>query len=219
MSVFMYWTDDRPPKPWKVYRCLNAEIDFEGKKYVLNDGAWYHIARKYVTEVNQFYDSVTNSPHALPPYGAMKEPEYLRSVTANDHSYALMDRKLIPYGGGRSKVEFCDLLSKDGDIIHVKKYAGSSVLSHLFQQALVSGDSFLHDEEFRNKLNKELPKSFKLRNTKATPSTKNYRICLAIMSDKPGALDLPFFSKVSLKYAVKQLRKFGYQVSKLKISR
>ena len=130
-----------------------------------------------------------------------------------------MDRQLISYGGRRSKVEFCDLLSKANDVIHVKKYGGSSLLSHLFAQALVSAESFLHEEEFRKKLNDKLPEGFKLPNVDKTPSAKNYPISLAIMSDKPGALELPFFSKVSLKYAVKHLRNLGFEVSKLKINR
>lgn len=218
-NVFMYWTDDRPPIPWKVYRCLNAEIDLHGKKYILNDGAWYHIAKNYVSEVNEFYHSVPDSQIVLPPYGAKKEPDYLESVAALDGSYALMDRKLIRYAGGRSPVEFCDLYSKGGDIIHVKKYAGSSVLSHLFSQALVSGDYFLHEEGFRKELNGKLTEGFKLKDVGASPAPKDYKICLAIMSDKPGTLELPFFSKVSLKFAVKALRKLGYEVSKLKISR
>jgi uncharacterized protein (TIGR04141 family) len=215
----MYWTDDRLPTPWKVYRCLNAEIDLDGKKYVLNDGVWYHIAKNYVAEVSEFYDSVPDSQIVLPSYGAKKEPEYLKSVAALDGSYALMDRQLIRYAGGRSPVEFCDLYSKGGDIIHVKKYAGSSVLSHLFSQALVSGDYFLHEEGFRKELNGKLPQDFKLQDVGTPPSPKDHKICLAIMSDKPGALELPFFSKVSLKFAVKALRKLGYEVSKLKISR
>ena len=218
-QVFMYWADDRPPTAWKVYRCLNAEIDFEGKKYILNDGDWYHLDKGYVTEINRFYSLVPDSQIALPNYGGMTEPKYLESVAANDQSFALMDRQLISYGGRRSKVEFCDLLSKANDVIHVKKYGGSSLLSHLFSQALVSAESFLHEEEFRKKLNYKLPEGFKLPDVDKTPAAKNYPICLAIMSDKPGALELPFFSKVSLKYAVKHLRNLGFDVSKLKINR
>ncbi len=51
-----------------------------------------------------------------------------------------MDKKNIPYGGGYSRIEFCDLFSKSKQMIHVKRYGGSSVLSHLFNQGLVSGE-------------------------------------------------------------------------------
>jgi uncharacterized protein (TIGR04141 family) len=53
----------------------------------------------------------------------------------------------------------------------------------------------------------------------AQPSPKDYEICIAVMSKEKGALELPFFSKVSIKHAVKALRNQGYNVTKLKIER
>ena len=92
-----------------------------------------------------------DAPFSLPPYGAKTEPEYLKKVSKDFPDFALMDRKVIMIGGGRSRVEFCDLFSINNDIVHVKKYGGSSLLSHLFFQAIVSGESFLHEEDFRKK--------------------------------------------------------------------
>jgi uncharacterized protein (TIGR04141 family) len=56
----------------------------------------------------------------------------------------------------------------------------------------------------------KLPDGFKLLNPSNPPDPKKYCICLAIMSDISGPLELPFFSKVSLKYTVKQLRNMGF---------
>lgn len=39
------------------------------------------------------------------------------------------------------------------------------------------------------------------------------------MSKEVGALDLPFFSKVSLKNTVNSISNLGYKVTKLKINR
>ena len=131
-----------------------------------------------------------------------------------------MDRQVVMIGGGRSRVEFCDLYSKDKkEIIHVKKYGGSSVLSHLFSQAVVSGGCFLYEADFRTRLNDLLPHGFKLRNPKEQPVANEYEVCIAIMSKEKGPLELPFFSKVSFKHAVKALHNFGYKVTKLKIER
>lgn len=149
----------------------------------------------------------------------MNEPEYLKHVTDNNNHFALMDRQNISIGGGRSRIEFCDLYSKDRDIIHVKKYGGSSVLSHLFQQSLVSGECFLHEAEFRTKLNDKLPDGFKLNAPTEPPKPGDYPIHLAVMSKVAGPLELPFFSKVSLRYTVKHLRNLGFDVTKLKIER
>jgi len=217
-KVFLYWQDGRDPSSWSLYRCLNAEIDLNHKKYILNDGDWYNIESGYVNEVTDFYGSVPSTKIKLPPYGTNTEPNYLKSVAVNPGDYALMDRQVVMIGGGRSRVEFCDLYSKDKkEIIHVKKYGGSSVLSHLFSQAVVSGGCFLHEADFRARLNDRLPHGFKLRNPKEQPVANEYEVCIAIMSKEKGPLELPFFSKVSFKHAVKALHNLGYKVTKLKI--
>jgi uncharacterized protein (TIGR04141 family) len=218
-DIFIYWQDGRSVSSWSVYRCLNAEIDLDQKKYILNDGDWYNIETSFVTEVDQFYKSIPDSKVALPPHGLKKEPDYLKEVAAGSSDYALMDRQEVMIGGGRSRVEFCDLYSKNKEIIHVKKYGGSSVLSHLFSQAVVSGGCFLHETEFREDVNKLLPQGFKFTDTVAQPVAKDFEICIAVMSKEKGALELPFFSKVSFKHAVKALRNLGYNVTKLKIER
>ena len=216
-KIFVYWQDGRDPSHWSVYRCLNAEVDLNRKKYILNDGDWYNIESAFVTEVNDFYDSVPNSKIQLPPYDTNTEPNYLKSVAASNSKYALMDRKEVMIGGGRSRVEFCDLYSNSKEIIHVKKYGGANLLSHLFAQALVSGDCFLHEAAFRSEVNKLLPHGFKLANSKNQPIAKEYEMCIAVMSKVKGPLELPFFSKVSLKHAVRNLRNLGFRVTKLKI--
>ena len=104
-------------------------------------------------------------------------------------------------------------------MIHVKRYGGSSLLSHLFMQGKVSADLFLNDSEFRKKVNKKLPKDFKVNNCTEPPKTRDYSICFAIMSNRLGDLHLPFFSKVTMRHTVKSLRNMGYEVYKLKINR
>ena len=217
-KIFVYWQDGRDPSSWSVYRCLNAEVDLNRKKYILNDGDWYNIESGFVTEVNKFYDSVPISKIQLPPYGINTEPDYLKFVVANSSAYALMDRREVMIGGGRSRVEFCDLYSNNKEIIHVKKYGGANLLSHLFAQALVSGDCFLHEPPFRAEVNKFLPQGFKLANSKEQPIAREYEVCVAVMSKVKGPLELPFFSKVSLKHAARNLRNLGYKVTKLKIA-
>lgn len=66
-------------------------------------------------------------------------------------------------------------------------------------------------------VNKHLPQGFKFPNAKDQPIPKQFEVCIAIMSKIKGPLELPFFSKVSLKHAVKRLRNLGYRVTKLKI--
>jgi len=51
------------------------------------------------------------------------------------------------------------LITKDKEIVHVKHYGGSAVLSYLFSHGVVSGELFIADEDFRI-LEKRLMKNF-----------------------------------------------------------
>jgi uncharacterized protein (TIGR04141 family) len=218
-KIFQCFKDGREPTAWSVYRCLNAELDLDGKKYILNDGDWYNVDSNYVTDVDNFYQSIPASALALPNYGTKTEPKYLKGIPKTYPQFAVMDRKNVMIGGGKSRVEFCDLYSKNKDIIHVKQYGGSSLLSHLFSQAVVSADCFLHEIAFRQDVNGLLPPGFKFADPTKAPAPSAYTVCVAIMSKVPGPLEIPFFSKVSLKHAVKSLQKMNFNVTKLKIER
>ena len=198
---------------------MNAEVDIQGQKYILNDAAWYVIDSDFVSQTNAFFKSIVESTIQLPLYGTMNEPRYNVHVASEDDGIDLMDRKMISIGGGRSSVEFCDLFTKDRRLVHVKKYGASSVLSHLFQQGVVSGELFLSDVDFRKKVNEELSAGFKFDDEEKRPEASSYEVCFAIMSDVPGNLNIPFFSKVVMRNAAKRLQTFGYTVTKKKIAR
>jgi uncharacterized protein (TIGR04141 family) len=218
-KVYQLFQDDRPPATWTVLRCLNAEIDLEDRKYILNDGDWYNIEQNFVQAIDDYYKAIPSSTLVLPRYGTATEPVYLRSVARTRPEFALMDCKLIKTGTGRSTVEFCDLYSNNRDIIHVKQYGGSSLLSHLFAQAVVSGSCFLYLEPFRRQVNDRLPVPFRLADCQMNPRSSDYTVCLAVMSKVAGPLELPFFSKVNLRYTAGEIRNMGYNLTKLKIDR
>jgi uncharacterized protein (TIGR04141 family) len=120
-----------------------------------------------------------------------------------------MDRRTVRYGGGKSQVEFCDLFGPaEKLLLHVKRYAGSSPLSHLFAQALVSGETFRVEPQFRVALNAVLPAAHRIPSPQDGP--EGYGIVLGIA--KPTELTLPFFAKVALRHTVKRLIGFGYDV-------
>jgi uncharacterized protein (TIGR04141 family) len=137
----------------------------------------------------------------------------LRAAEGDPARYALMDDRPVLHGGVHGKVEFCDLLINRKDILHVKRYGASSVLSHLFSQGLVSGVLFQTDVEFRRKVNVLLPVAHRITDIEQRPATNEYNVVFGVISDKPGDLTLPFFSRLNLKHAVKQLTGYGYRVS------
>ena len=109
------------------------------------------------------------------------------------------------------------MYTNDKKLIHVKKYGGSSVISHLFQQGVVSGELFISDIQFRTDVNDKLSDPYKLMTPIDRSDPTKYEVCFAIMSDIPGDLHVPFFSKVVMKNAVKRLQTYGYNVTKKKI--
>ena len=129
-----------------------------------------------------------------------------------------MDKKNVVYGGGRSSIEYCDLVKDAVDLIHVKRGTASSSLSHLFAQGEVSAELFSSDSKFRAALNNKLPDQLKIDDVNERPNTGKYKVVYAIVSEKPGELTLPFFSKVRLKNAYYHVNNLlGYQVAICKI--
>lgn len=206
---------------WKIYNCLYSEIEHEKKIYILSNGKWYQIENNFAKQVfDSFNIFKTESTGISLPKCNKKEHEdkYNERVAVELSETCNMDGNVIYHGGANQKIEFCDLFTKDKKLIHVKHYGASSVLSHLFSQGLVSGELFLSDQEFREKLNDKLPTDYKLSNTEEKPKPSEYEIIYAIISKSETDLDIPFFSKVNIRNAKRRLETFGYIVSLLKIS-
>lgn len=210
---------DTPRAEWPVYKCIYAEIDRQGKTFLLNGGRWYQVASDYVREVDQAIQSIQESGTIqFPEYNDPNETAYNRRVQQMHRStFALMDRRTVRYGGGRSRIEFCDLYSRRGEMVHVKRYGGSSSLSHLFAQGAVAATLFLNDHHFRRELNRVLPSSHRLGGVNSQPRASDYEVAYAIASKDKASLILPFFSRVTLRSTYQQLRNMGYQVTLTKI--
>ena len=205
---------------WSAFRCMYAEIELRGRAYILSNGKWYEIARGFSEEVQTYFQNIPESAVTLPDYRGGTELEYNEAATESIGAASCMDQQMIVHGGGRNKIEFCDIFTSENRLIHVKKYGGSSVLSHLFMQGAVSGELLVSDGEFRAKLNRELPRGFKLVDPKrARPNPSDYEIVFAIISGSANPLNIPFFSKVSFRSARRRLMSYGYSVTKKKIQK
>ncbi len=208
-------------RSWTVYKCLYAELEHEGAKYVLNDGKWFRIEPNFVNKTNLTYSKVAVSGLTLPIYKHKNEGAYNQYLSQSmPDQYALLDDKnKVFHGGGHGQVEVCDLFSKGKNFIHVKRYGKSSVLSHLFSQGFVSGQLIQLDPDFRAKFRAKLSASFRLLISEADrPADKEFTITFAIISeDQSEELYLPFFSRVNINNTDRILRGFGYKVELLKI--
>jgi len=213
--------NDQIKHQWSAYNCLYCETNNgnEEKTYLLSNGKWYEVEKDFSKQVDTDYQTLRNqnTSFSLPVYQHENENDYNEKIAQNDNQFCCMDRKNIGHGGGYSKIEFCDLMTKDKKIIHVKHYGGSSVLSHLFSQGVVSGELFIADKNFRKKVNEELPDSHKIDNVDKKPTASDYEVIFAIISSSDKDLEIPFFSKVSLRNAKRRLETYGYKVLLQKI--
>jgi len=218
-SIYCVGEDDAVIYKWSVYKCICCELDHGADSYLLSGGKWFRVTRDFVREINEAWARIPRFDEKLPEFNHGSEGKYNEYVAANNpESFALMDKKTIQHGGGYNKIEACDLFTKSGSFIHVKRYGGSSSLSHLFAQGLVSGELFQTDATFREKVNELLPDTHKLTNAKRHPVPEQYRVVFAIISDSEGdELELPFFSRLNLRHVVRRLEGYGYKVSMAKI--
>lgn len=204
---------------WSIYECLYCELEQDGTTFLLSGGKWYRVDKDFVGSVNSSIKKLLRrEPLPLPAYNDASEKVYNeRAAKLAPRELALLDRKLIWIGG--SPVEPCDLLGSKNEMIHVKRYGGSSVLSHLFAQGAVAAQAFFQDEGFRAELNKLVPKARRLAKPKERPTPADYEIVYAIVSRSTKPIDqaLPFFSRLNLRTAARQLEGFGYRVSLAKI--
>jgi len=214
---------DSPRADWSVYKCLYAELDEDGDTYLLTAGKWYRIDRAFSRRVKSEVRKLVSPTPTLPDYAAgdSSETAYNARVAASDPQYALLDRKQILFGGGRSRFEFCDLLSTSREMVHVKRYGGSGPLSHLFAQGANAAQLWMTEPEFRKIVAKVLPPSHSIKNAANRPESDHYTLVYAIVSQslKPIHESLPFFSCLTLKNAATSIRAVGLRVSLVKIQR
>ncbi len=194
---------------WKIYNCIIAEIEYKDDAYCLNFGKWYKVNKSFVTSTNEYYSKISLSNIDFPVANNEREDKYNEELNNYLANSILMDKETVRMTGmGRSSIEVCDVLTDNKELIHVKKNGGSSYLSHLFNQAAVSGEILL-DINFRNEVNKKMRRTI----FPIDFISSDYTIVLAIITnsndDRPK---IPFFSKVSIQYAIEGLKRKGYDV-------
>jgi uncharacterized protein (TIGR04141 family) len=205
---------------WQLFKCLNHEVVDGSHTHVLNNGKWYEVASDFATAVAETCQSVRPSASNLPEYQDRDEAAYNVRVASSDPSHFVScDRNVVVFPSGPSRIEFCDLYTDDRELIFVKRYADSSVLSHLFAQGVVSAETFRRERRFRQLVNQNLPATHRLGTEIDDLIPQNFTITFAVISESARPLheSQPFFSKVNLRNAVKLLESNGYNVRLAKI--
>jgi len=211
-------TNEKPLREWSLYTCIYCELDTDRGTYLLNGGSWFALDQDFVKKVTSSIGRIPATAVTLPPCAPSEsEAAYNRRLARTLAHAHLMDAKNVPHGGGKSQIEFCDVLTEQRVMYHVKRYSGSAVLSHLFAQGTVAATAFIADAEFRKALNPKLAPALRLTNPMQKPRARHYEIAFVIVSKSAKQLTLPFFSRVTLRNAVSTLEAYGYRVTLTKV--
>lgn len=226
-EILMLMSAGQPPQRLNAFKCIYAEIRDKVGLFILHVGTWFKVETKFQQAVESYFTNLPRKAFAPPflEYAHKGEGPYNEAVCAlSPSTHAILDRRLISFGGTYDKIEVCDILNVTAlsgatkyEFIHVKRGRASASLSHLFSQGLVASTLLVKESGFVGAVNKQLAKQ----KFAALPSTfrpQGNEVVYAII-DGPAStpLDLPFFSKVTLQNCGKTIRSYGYGLSLLHI--
>jgi uncharacterized protein (TIGR04141 family) len=218
-KIYCVDADEMPVLERPALNYLYAEIPKGNDIFVLNNSNWYCVENNYANSINSSFQKIPQYQKALPDYDDDTEGAYNARVAQNQPGeFVLLDQDLAHIPAAASPIEICDLYRTVKEFIHVKRYGGSSVLSHLFNQGLVSGEMFQMDSGYRGIVNDKLPEDHKLEDSNQRPQPNEFKVVYAIISESDEPLSIPFFSKVSVKNCASRLMAMGFDVRLAKIS-
>ncbi|WP_163865063.1 DUF6119 family protein [Myxococcus eversor] len=217
-----YGAASAPVSKWSVYDSIVFEAEEKGEVFVLSGGDWFRVAKNFADEVRGKIGSIKRSTLVLPAAKSTDREDDYNIMAAKAGKFILMDKKNSYVVEGKTSIEVCDLLTKDGQFVHVKRKTRSSTLSHLFSQGVVSADAFWMDPEFRSHARNHVLKShptLKKLIPQERPNPAAFEVVFAVItkSHPKWPHSLPFFSQLNLSYAHDRLERMGYRVSLLRI--
>jgi uncharacterized protein (TIGR04141 family) len=114
----------------------------------------------------------------------------------------------------KSRVEPCDLFTKEGDLVHLKRWSqGSSSISYLVTQGLSSANLFLIDKNYREEFSKMLSTNSNFDSARKKLEKNNFRVVLGFIHPNNNIIPsgLPFNAKMELLRGLSELEKIGLE--------
>jgi len=209
----------------RLYDCFVYETVHKKKTYVLFSGEWYCIEDKFFAEVEKDYQALLSTTPIRASTTAKNEQKLIEEMDADMDLLNLDKVKASPAGAAGANLEPCDFLSRNKEFIHLKDGHGSAPISHLWNQGVVSAESFVRDQTFRKSMRDAAIKRQKLKGKtgfeallpdgRSKPVPSDYKVVYGIMRhtyQRSKKMGLPFFSKVSLRAAASRIQLMGYAV-------
>jgi uncharacterized protein (TIGR04141 family) len=196
-----------------IYDCIAYETRLKKTAYVLWSGGWYEGGLDFIKRVRNRLSTIKAPKHPLPPWrGDVVEEEYNRSVEDAGRGFKNLDRKLVRYGAGTSKFEFCDIAHVASKTLYfVKRYSSSSTMSHLVEQVRRTSELFFSpDPAYRNAMRKA-----GLLVPKERPRHGDWTLCLVVMGRE--LKELPLFAQCGIARLVRDLERAQHAVCAQKV--
>ena len=149
---------DTTRRRWSAYKCLVAEVEYEGDTYILSTGQWKQISQGLKEEVDQYLETIPVTapayvlqnisiwdPEAKSGRGEDREDIYNAALANASADLFLFDKAKVQIAGEK-RYEICDLLHSAKIFIQVKRFRnGAASISHLFLQGRFYADAFVSD--------------------------------------------------------------------------
>lgn len=219
--VITFDTNGVEDNQWAVYDCLSVELRQGSAVYVLVSGEWYEVASTIAARSRSYVEDLeVGAPTFIPYTVAYKdEGEYNQALAASlgAGGAVLLDQQNVKAAGAQDVVEVADVLEAPGRLIHVKRHARSSMLSHLFMQGMTSADLLLTDDTFRANAAAKISQLAPGVNHQIVTNgfnANNVEIVFAVIA-APGRGTrhfLPFFSQLTCERVARQLKARGFDV-------
>jgi len=221
--------DNRPDAKWSIRSALVGSLVHEHERYAANEGEWYRIEQGFKDAIEAGFQALIEDWD--------EPPEPLRKIYTEDrnyyepeaeynarfaaaHGFVMLDREMIQIPDvERSGFESCDVLDIDEKrFIHLKKSSRrSSVLSHFFKQGANSARHFSMFADswvcLRELVVARAGDEAGERLDVARADSRRWKVEFVI-ADTPranGAFNIPFFSKVSLRDEIRNVRAMQYE--------
>lgn len=239
--VFVVKYTDGQSNEWTLFNSLSCEIvtDYEtgdNRTYILSEGEFFEINQNYLDDLDSFVKGISENKDPIPDSrGNITEGAYNEQAGQDCPTLLYLDKQLVKLRSHTSPIEICDLLSDDGRFIHVKRKLSSSSLSHLFAQGYTSAELLRESPEYRREVLEKIKEQERIKSTlPGAPSYEgkfqlfdeqsveygNFEVTYGIITkwnNREFVDALPFFSKVTLRKYVEDLRLIGFKVSYARI--
>lgn len=241
LKVFLVNDEGEAKKKYSILDYIVYEFSIGNERYIYSNRQVFAIDDDFYTNVvNDIHDVEISSINGitLPPVKSdirknkknkdvlhfEPEGEYnLRVALLNSAEVICLDKSNFRNFPGRSQdqIEICDIATRSKELICVKFYKNSSaVMSHLFQQGFVSADLLAELEDYRKELAKATESKFGkswINPTELVRTEITFVYAIGMHSAGSLADNLPFFSKISLRQNIKDIKKLNFDVRIVKI--